>query len=176
MWAEVTQQEPSPVSVSEVCLGTVCVKSVCVCVCSTLSTRCWCILIFCSEKKHVPVSLSFSKNVAQWKLSAIPPTCSVGWTDVRCVFYPAALKDGPISGTYRLKQFHFHWGASDDKGSEHTVAGTKYPAEVMNSTKGPVCTIFTFLKQVAGIFLKCTANGLWCVFLAPPGALEHQIR
>lgn len=42
----------------------------------------------------------------------------------------AGLKDGPISGTYRLKQFHFHWGASDDRGSEHTVAGTKYPAEV----------------------------------------------
>lgn len=42
----------------------------------------------------------------------------------------AALTDGPITGTYRLKQFHFHWGASDDKGSEHTVAGTMYPAEV----------------------------------------------
>lgn len=42
----------------------------------------------------------------------------------------STLRDGPISGTYRLKQFHFHWGASDDKGSEHTVAGTKYPAEL----------------------------------------------
>lgn len=42
----------------------------------------------------------------------------------------STLKDGPISGTYRLKQFHFHWGASDDKGSEHTVAGTKFPAEL----------------------------------------------
>lgn len=44
----------------------------------------------------------------------------------------AGLTDGPISGLYRLKQFHFHWGASDSKGSEHTVAGTKYPAEVGN--------------------------------------------
>lgn len=42
----------------------------------------------------------------------------------------STLQDGPISGTYRLKQFHLHWGASDDKGSEHTVAGTKYPAEL----------------------------------------------
>uniref|UniRef100_A0A665X7U6 Carbonic anhydrase n=2 Tax=Echeneis naucrates TaxID=173247 RepID=A0A665X7U6_ECHNA len=42
----------------------------------------------------------------------------------------STLTDGPISGIYRLKQFHFHWGASDDKGSEHTVAGTKYPAEL----------------------------------------------
>lgn len=59
-------------------------------------------------------------------------------TDVRCAvsLFPlcpsawTALTGGPISGTYRLKQFHFHWGASDDRGSEHTVAGTKYPAEV----------------------------------------------
>ncbi|XP_070841836.1 carbonic anhydrase 1-like [Chaetodon trifascialis] len=42
----------------------------------------------------------------------------------------STLTDGPISGIYRLKQFHFHWGGSDDKGSEHTVAGTMYPAEL----------------------------------------------
>lgn len=46
------------------------------------------------------------------------------------VFVLAALTNGPITGTYRLKQFHFHWGASDDKGSEHTVNGAMYPAEV----------------------------------------------
>ncbi|KAG7272295.1 hypothetical protein CRUP_014180 [Coryphaenoides rupestris] len=40
------------------------------------------------------------------------------------------LKNGPISGVYRLKQFHFHWGASDNHGSEHTIDGTKYPAEL----------------------------------------------
>ncbi|TTQ07463.1 Carbonic anhydrase 1 [Bagarius yarrelli] len=42
----------------------------------------------------------------------------------------STLKEGPITGTYRLKQFHFHWGASDDKGSEHTVNGKMYPAEL----------------------------------------------
>ncbi|KAF3858825.1 hypothetical protein F7725_012026 [Dissostichus mawsoni] len=36
------------------------------------------------------------------------------------------LTGGPISGTYRLKQFHFHWGASDDRGSEHTVNGINF--------------------------------------------------
>lgn len=46
-----------------------------------------------------------------------------------CVCSPA-LTEGPITGIYRLKQFHFHWGASDDKGSEHTVAGKMFPAEV----------------------------------------------
>lgn len=42
----------------------------------------------------------------------------------------STLKEGPITGTYRLKQFHFHWGSSDDKGSEHTVDGKMYPAEL----------------------------------------------
>lgn len=42
----------------------------------------------------------------------------------------STLKEGPISGTYRLKQFHFHWGSSDDKGSEHTVNGKMFPAEL----------------------------------------------
>ncbi|KAB5586552.1 hypothetical protein PHYPO_G00003010 [Pangasianodon hypophthalmus] len=42
----------------------------------------------------------------------------------------STLTGGPITGTYRLKQFHFHWGSSDDKGSEHTVDGKLYPAEL----------------------------------------------
>ncbi|XP_076149535.1 carbonic anhydrase [Alosa pseudoharengus] len=42
----------------------------------------------------------------------------------------STLTGGPITGTYRLRQFHFHWGASDDRGSEHTVAGTKFPCEL----------------------------------------------
>ena len=43
-----------------------------------------------------------------------------------------ALTAGPISGIYRLKQFHFHWGASDDRGSEHTVKGFMFPCEVLS--------------------------------------------
>ncbi|XP_036448508.1 carbonic anhydrase 2-like [Colossoma macropomum] len=42
----------------------------------------------------------------------------------------SSLTGGPISGTYRLKQFHFHWGSSDDKGSEHTIDGKTYSAEL----------------------------------------------
>ncbi|KAM9440177.1 carbonic anhydrase [Clarias gariepinus] len=40
------------------------------------------------------------------------------------------LTGGPITGVYKLKQFHFHWGSSDNKGSEHTVNGVKYPCEL----------------------------------------------
>ncbi|XP_010892327.1 carbonic anhydrase [Esox lucius] len=42
----------------------------------------------------------------------------------------STLSGGPVSGTYRLKQFHFHWGARDDRGSEHTINGIKFPAEL----------------------------------------------
>ncbi|XP_004643150.1 carbonic anhydrase 2 [Octodon degus] len=42
----------------------------------------------------------------------------------------AVLKDGPLDGTYRLVQFHFHWGSSDEQGSEHTVDKVKYAAEL----------------------------------------------
>ncbi|XP_075935053.1 carbonic anhydrase [Anarhichas minor] len=42
----------------------------------------------------------------------------------------STLTGGPISGTYRLKQFHFHWGAGDDRGSEHTVNSIKFPSEL----------------------------------------------
>lgn len=40
------------------------------------------------------------------------------------------LRGGPLPGPYRLRQFHLHWGSSDDHGSEHTVDGVKYAAEV----------------------------------------------
>ncbi|MEE6463641.1 hypothetical protein FKM82_005991 [Ascaphus truei] len=40
------------------------------------------------------------------------------------------LRGGELTGTYRLKQFHFHWGSSDDHGSEHTVDGVNYAAEL----------------------------------------------
>ncbi|XP_076837065.1 carbonic anhydrase [Brachyhypopomus gauderio] len=42
----------------------------------------------------------------------------------------STLTGGPISGTYRLKQFHFHWGSKDDHGSEHTVGGLRFPSEL----------------------------------------------
>lgn len=41
------------------------------------------------------------------------------------------LTGGPL-GTqkFRLEQFHLHWGSDDTKGSEHTIDGKMYAAEV----------------------------------------------
>lgn len=41
------------------------------------------------------------------------------------------LTGGPLGGDkYVLEQFHAHWGASDDKGSEHTVDGQAFAGEL----------------------------------------------
>ena len=40
------------------------------------------------------------------------------------------LVGGPLADTYRLEQFHCHWASNSDKGSEHTVDGRCYAAEV----------------------------------------------
>lgn len=37
---------------------------------------------------------------------------------------------GGLNDTYTTVQFHFHWGANNTVGSEHTVNGKQYAAEV----------------------------------------------
>uniref|UniRef100_A0A5F4WJZ4 Carbonic anhydrase n=1 Tax=Callithrix jacchus TaxID=9483 RepID=A0A5F4WJZ4_CALJA len=70
------------------------------------------------------------------------------------------LRGGPLPGPYRLRQFHLHWGSSDDHGSEHTVDGVKYAAELHLVHWNPKYNTFKeALKQrdgiaVVGIFLK----------------------
>lgn len=40
------------------------------------------------------------------------------------------IREGPLNNTYRLEQFHLHWGSRDDHGSEHTINGQTYAAEL----------------------------------------------
>ncbi|MEJ1288370.1 carbonic anhydrase 13 [Cricetulus griseus] len=53
----------------------------------------------------------------------------------------SVLRGGPLTGSYRLRQFHLHWGSADDHGSEHVVDGVRYAAELhvvhWNSDKYP---------------------------------------
>lgn len=44
-------------------------------------------------------------------------------TAVSCIY------NGPLKKKYELQQFHFHWGAENDRGSEHLVDGQAYAAE-----------------------------------------------
>lgn len=38
--------------------------------------------------------------------------------------------DGPLTYRYRLNHLIFHFGSTDDRGSEHVIAGTAFPLEV----------------------------------------------
>ncbi|XP_052283370.1 uncharacterized protein LOC127880170 isoform X4 [Dreissena polymorpha] len=41
------------------------------------------------------------------------------------------LKGGPLGNQhFRLEQFHLHWGADDNRGSEHTIDGKMFAAEL----------------------------------------------
>nr|XP_023011991.1 carbonic anhydrase 3-like [Leptinotarsa decemlineata] len=40
------------------------------------------------------------------------------------------LASGPFLGKYVFSNWHLHWGANDMEGSEHSVDGTSYPAEM----------------------------------------------
>ncbi|XP_053569146.1 carbonic anhydrase 1-like [Bombina bombina] len=42
----------------------------------------------------------------------------------------SVVKGGPLTGSYRMNQFHFHWGPTDVFGSEHTVDGKGFAAEL----------------------------------------------
>ncbi|XP_063780120.1 carbonic anhydrase 3-like [Pseudophryne corroboree] len=42
----------------------------------------------------------------------------------------SVIRDGPLIGMYRLRQLQFHWGSSDDHGSEHVIDGLKYSGEI----------------------------------------------
>ncbi|XP_068093692.1 carbonic anhydrase 3-like isoform X1 [Hyperolius riggenbachi] len=42
----------------------------------------------------------------------------------------SVIRGGPLNGTYRLRQVQFHWGSSDDQGSEHVIDGLRYSGEI----------------------------------------------
>uniref|UniRef100_A0A8D0L9X8 Carbonic anhydrase n=1 Tax=Sphenodon punctatus TaxID=8508 RepID=A0A8D0L9X8_SPHPU len=84
----------------------------------------------------------------------------------------SVVKGGPLDGTYRLLQFHIHWGSCDGQGSEHTVDGVKYDAELhlvhWNTKYGKFGEALKHPDGLAvvGVFLK---NYLQKVGSAKPG-------
>ncbi|XP_024896934.1 carbonic anhydrase 3 [Pteropus alecto] len=110
--------------------------------------------------KHDPSLLPFSVSYDPGSCKTIlnnGKTCRVVFDDT---FDRSMLRGGPLSGPYRLRQFHLHWGSADDHGSEHTVDGVKFAAELHLVHWNPKYNTFgEALKQpdgiaVVGIFLK----------------------
>ncbi|XP_055288374.1 carbonic anhydrase 1 [Moschus berezovskii] len=94
-----------------------------------------------SETKHdpslKPVSVSYNPATAK-EIVNVGHSFHVNFEDSD---NRSVLKGGPLSESYRLSQFHFHWGITDDYGSEHLVDGAKFSAELhlvhWNSAKYP---------------------------------------
>lgn len=77
--------------------------------------------------------LTWRKLLAHYKIFKIYnlPVNRTLLIDVFTILHAfAVLTGGPLTGVYRLRQFHFHWGQTDEQGSEHTVDGKKYASEV----------------------------------------------
>ncbi|XP_033701222.2 carbonic anhydrase 5A, mitochondrial [Tursiops truncatus] len=77
----------------------------------------------------------------------------------------SGISGGPLENHYRLKQFHFHWGAANEWGSEHTVDDHVYPAELhlvhWNAVKYQNYTEAVMGEDglaVVGVFLKLGAR------------------
>ena len=46
----------------------------------------------------------------------------------------ASLTGGPLEDkTFKLRQFHVHFGCANDRGSEHTLDGKQFSGQVSNS-------------------------------------------
>lgn len=65
------------------------------------------------------------------------------------------LSGGPLSEDYQILQLHFHWGKTNDKGSEHTYDGMAFPLEmhivhVKSSLKNEV-DLKTALSTIDGL-------------------------
>lgn len=43
------------------------------------------------------------------------------------------ITGGPLSYNYRFSEIHIHFARSDEKGSEHHIAGYQFPAEVSSN-------------------------------------------
>nr|XP_020761504.1 carbonic anhydrase 5A, mitochondrial isoform X2 [Odocoileus virginianus texanus] len=79
----------------------------------------------------------------------------------------SGISGGPLENHYRLKQFHFHWGAVNEWGSEHMVDDHAYPAELhlvhWNTVKYQNYTDAVMGADglaVVGVFLKDTRAAL----------------
>lgn len=77
-------------------------------------------------------------------------------------FSPEARIDAPeiyggmLDQSYRFIQYHFHWAQKDNEGSEHTLGGLRYPAElhlVHQGVQDPN------KLAVLGVFLKLEDHG-----------------
>lgn len=71
------------------------------------------------------------------------------------------ITGGPLSYRYRFEEMHIHYGLHDQYGSEHSVQGYTFPAEV--SSTFPTFTI-RFHSVLISVDAKCDVHLSKCNF------------
>uniref|UniRef100_A0A8C6DZG7 Carbonic anhydrase n=1 Tax=Moschus moschiferus TaxID=68415 RepID=A0A8C6DZG7_MOSMO len=84
-----------------------------------------------------PINIRWRDSLRSWLTAAHHLFCLHVWNNGYSFLVEfedsadkSVIEGGPLEHNYRLKQFHFHWGAIDAWGSEHTVDSKCYPAEL----------------------------------------------
>ncbi|CAL4065444.1 unnamed protein product, partial [Meganyctiphanes norvegica] len=80
-----------------------------------------------AETGSITFSSSYSDLIPKLEIKNNGHTVGASWDsslDLR------TITDGGLTGVYALAQFHFHWGCENNRGSEHTVDGTRYAMEL----------------------------------------------
>ena len=83
------------------------------------------------------------------------------------------VSGGGLTGVYTTVQFHFHWGPDNSVGSEHTVNGKEYAAEVRERKRDLSQPVMIFLFMLLPYqetlpFLRrqislCGSSHIWLV-------------
>ncbi|KAF8791601.1 Carbonic anhydrase-related protein 10 like protein [Argiope bruennichi] len=62
---------------------------------------------------------------------------------------PAVMVNGgPLSYKYRVHEILLHYGRTDDKGSEHTISGHAFPAEISNVSSPDIRLLTSQLDKI----------------------------
>ncbi|XP_062898886.1 carbonic anhydrase 9 [Mobula hypostoma] len=96
---------------------------------------------YCDGKSQSPINIetskaTFNKNLPKIKLEGynLPETTSLNLTNnghtVKLSLPNSMAISSGLSQIYLAAQLHFHWGSEGSPGSEHTVDGTQYAAEM----------------------------------------------
>ncbi|NXG85681.1 CAH1 anhydrase, partial [Stercorarius parasiticus] len=102
------------------------------------------------QTKEVKKDASLGLLQITWKPSTCKEIINVGHSfhvNFEDKDNQSVLTGGPLPGTYRLRQFHFHWGQTDDQGSEHAVDGKKYASEVESMKEKLKIFLFLILLE-----------------------------
>ncbi|XP_042876631.1 carbonic anhydrase 7-like [Penaeus japonicus] len=101
---------------------------------------------FCAGSSQSPIALNGLEATATsssdaWvleKYDTVPDdmkiennghSAKVAWTVTNTTDLPS-VSGGELGGKYTFAQFHFHWGSISTQGSEHTINGIAYAAEL----------------------------------------------